>query len=133
MYINYEEIKSNDVTIDVRTHEEFEAMQLFEHNVPVINKTQHNILKKHIYLAIPIIFIGLIPNRKAIKEKLHSLSHYRTYRLIIGCSQGRIRSPFVYMYARYLGIDAKVLRYGIKPHFIKKDYNTKNLFGFLDI
>lgn len=133
MYINYKEIKSNDVTIDVRTHEEFKAMPLFKCNVPVIDKKQHDTLKKHIYLAIPIVIAGFIKNRKAIKEELHSLSHYRTYRLIIGCSQGRIRSPIVYFYAKYLGIDAKILKGGIKPHFINKNHNIKNLYGFLDI
>lgn len=133
MFINYKDIRTNDVTVDVRTNEEFEKMPLFKYNVPVINKKQHSFLKKYIYLAIPVIIVGLIQNKKAIKEELHRLSHYRRYRLIIGCSQGRLRSPFVYMYARYLGINAKVLRYGIKPHFVKKEFKTRNLFGFLDI
>ena len=45
-------------------------------------------------------------------------------------TQGRLRSPIMYLYARYLGIDAKILKGGIKPFFIKKDYNIRNLYGF---
>ena len=39
-------------------------------------------------------------------------------RILIGCSQGRLRSPAVWLYARFLGIDAKILQYGIK-HYVE--------------
>lgn len=133
MFIELKDIKKQDVTIDVRTIEEYENMNLLEHNIPLINKDEHDFLKKHIYLALPIILKGFIRNKKLFKDRLHELSHYRRYRLIIGCSQGRLRSPIIYFYARYLGIDAKILKGGIKPYFIKKKHNIKNLYGFLDI
>ena len=134
MFIDYKDInKFTDVTIDVRTNTEYNNMKLFEYNVPIINEDDYNKLKKHKYLAIPIILKGLIKNRKQIREDLEDLSRYRGYRLILGCSQGRVRSPMMYFYAKYLGIDAKVLRSGIRPFFIKKNYNIKNLYGFLDI
>lgn len=133
MYIKYEDIKPNDVTIDVRTKEEYESMTLLEHNLPVISREEHQLLKKRIYLTIPIVLKGFFKNKSILKNRLHELSHYRRYRLIIGCSQGRVRSPIVYFYAKYLGIDAKILKGGIKPHFGFKQKNLKNLYGFLDI
>lgn len=133
MYIKYEDIKPNDVTIDVRTKEEYESMKLLEHNLPVISREEHQLLKKRIYLTIPIVLKGFFKNKSILKNRLHELSHYRRYRLIIGCSQGRVRSPIVYFYAKYLGIDAKVLKGGIKPHFGFRQKNLKNLYGFLDI
>lgn len=133
MFIDFKDIKDTDITIDVRTKQEFENMTLLSYNVPIINHKDYKLLKKRIYLAIPIVLKGLFKNKKEIAEQLHELSHYRKYRLILGCSQGRLRSPIMYLYAKYLGIDAKVLKNGIKPFFIKKDYNIKNLYGFLDI
>lgn len=133
MFIDFKDIKDTDITIDVRTKQEFENMTLLSYNVPIINHKDYKLLKKRIYLAIPIVLKGLFKNKKEIAEQLHELSHYRKYRLILGCSQGRLRSPIMYLYAKYLGIDAKVLKSGIKPFFIKKDYNIKNLYGFLDI
>ena len=126
MYIKYEDIKPNDVTIDVRTKEEYESMTLLEHNLPVISREEHQLLKKRIYLTIPIVLKGFFKNKSILKNRLHELSHYRRYRLIIGCSQGRVRSPIVYFYAKYLGIDAKILKGGIKPHFGFRQKNLKN-------
>lgn len=133
MYIEYKDIKSNDVAIDVRTPEEFNKMPLFEYNVPIINKEQHDYLKSHIYLAIPIVIKGFFENRIAIKERLLSLSENKSKRLIISCSQGRVRSPIIYFYAKSLGLKAKILKGGIKPHFGFKQKNLKNLYGFLEI
>ena len=130
MFIDFKDIKHTDVTIDVRTKQEFENMTLLSYNVSIIDEEDYKLLKKHIYLAIPIILKGLFKKKREIAEQLHELSHYRRYRLIIGCSQGRLRSPIMYLYARYLGIDAKILKGGIKPFFIKKDYNIRNLYGF---
>lgn len=133
MYIKYENINGDDICIDVRTPEEFNKMPLFEHNVPIINKKQHDYLKSHIYLAIPIVVKGFFENRIAIKERLLSLSENKSKRLIISCSQGRVRSPIIYFYAKSLGLKAKILKGGIKPHFVFKQKNLKNLYGFLEI
>lgn len=133
MYIEYQNIKKDDISIDVRTPEEFNKMPLFKYNVPVINKTQHEYLKKHIYLALPIIIIGFFENKKTIKNQLLLLSENKTKRVIIACSQGRLRSPIIYFYAKFLGLKAKVLKNGIKPYFGFKKKNLKNLYGFLDM
>lgn len=44
MYIKLEDIK-DEVTIDVRSKEEFEKMPLFKYNVPVIDEKDHKLLK----------------------------------------------------------------------------------------
>lgn len=132
--IEYKDIKKTDICIDVRTKEEFNNMKLFKYNIPIINKVEHDLLKQRIYLAIPIIAKGLFKNKKLIKRDLKY--YYETNnrnRFVIACSQGRLRSPFVYFYAKLLGYDAKILKYGIKPHFVKKKNDIKNLYGFLDI
>lgn len=109
-------------------------MKLFNYNIPIINKAEHDLLKQHIYLAIPIITKGLMKNKESIKKDLEFYYNYHNKnRFVIACSQGRLRSPFVYFYAKYLGYDARILKYGIKPHFIKKKNSWKNLYGFLDI
>lgn len=133
MFINYENIKEKDITIDVRTFEEFSIMPLLKYNIPLINKEEHNKLKKRIYLAVPIILKGFIRNRMQIKNALLLLSCHGEKRIIIGCSRGRLRSPLIYLYARILGIDAKILNKGIKRFYINKPNTIKNLNGFLDI
>lgn len=133
MFIEYKDIKEDDITIDTRTYEEFIYMPLFEYNVPIINHHLYQILKSHIYLAVFIVLYGLISNRKCIKTMLINLSNNKQKRIIFGCSQGRLRSPFMYLYAKSLGINAKVLKHGIKPHYHKKRNSIKNLYGFLDI
>lgn len=133
MYIEYKDIKGDDVLIDVRTYEEFNIMPLFEYNVPIINKKQHDYLKSHIYLALPIVIKGFFENRLAIKGKLLTLSKNKSKRIIVACSQGRIRSPIMYFYSKSLGLNVKILKGGIKPHFGFKQKNLKNLYGFLEI
>lgn len=133
MYIKYKDILESDVTVDVRTTEEFFKMPLFEYNLPVIDKQAHDKLKKRIWLAIPVILSGFIKNRELLRDRLIDISCNRTKRVIIGCSQGRLRSPIIYLYARYLGISAKVLKGGIKPFFVKNSKTLKNLNGYLDI
>lgn len=134
IYIEYKDIKETDICIDVRTEEEFNKMKLFEYNTPIINKAEHDLLKRRIYLAIPIIAKGLFKNKNLIKKDLrYYYENNNKGRFVIACSQGRLRSPFVYFYAKLLGYDAKILKYGIKPHFTNKKNNIKNLYGFLDI
>ncbi len=126
MFINYEEIRKEDVTIDVRTTEEFNEMPLFDYSMPIINKKDHDLLKKKIYLAVPIILKSFIKNRKDIKSQLQFFSYHGEKRIIIGCSRGRLRSPIMYFYA-------KILNKGIKRFYTKKINSLKNLYGFLDI
>ena len=133
IYIDFIDIKQDDITIDVRTKEEFLKMPLFDNNVAIINKKEHDMLKKKMYLAMPIIIKGFIKNKETIKKELLMLSSNKKKRLIIGCSRGRLRSPIVYLYAKLLGIDAKVLKRGIKRFYKKDTNNLKNLYGFLDI
>lgn len=133
MYIDINEIRKDDVTIDVRTAEEFKAMPLFKYNVPIINKQEHDTLKRKMYLAIPIILKGFNKNKDNIKNQLLELSCNKDKRIIIGCSRGRLRSPIVYIYAKRLGINAKILNKGIKRFYIKEPNNIRNLYGFLDI
>ena len=133
MFIDYEDIQKEDITIDVRTIEEFNSMPLFKHNIPLINKEEHDRLKKRIYLAIPIILKSFIKNKEEIKKQLLFFSYHGKKRVIIGCSRGRLRSPIIYFYAKKLGINAKILNKGIKRFYIKKPNNIKNLYGFLDM
>ena len=104
-------------TIDVRSVEEFKTGKLLQYNVPVISKEQHQLLHRHLYLAGIIVFYGLFKNRKFIRKKLLEISNNRQNKILIGCSKGRLRSPAVWLYAKFLGIDAKILKYGIKHYY----------------
>lgn len=116
MFINYEDIQKDDITIDVRTSEEFNENTIFESNIPIINKEEHQRLKKIPFLAIPIIIKSLIKNKKEIQDNIFFFSYFGEKRLIFGCSKGRLRSPIMYLYAKSLGINAKVLKKGIKTY-----------------
>lgn len=127
MFIKLENIE-NEKLIDVRSEEEHKEMPLCKYNIPVINKNEHNILRKNIYLAIPIILYGLIKNRKLIKRDLLTISDNKTKKVVIGCSQGRLRSPIVCIYARMLGIKSFVLKNGIKQYYLPKERGIKSWF-----
>ena len=124
MFLNLSDIK-NEVLVDVRSYEEYVSMQLSEHNIPIINQKEHKFLKKHIYLAIFIILYGLIKNRKMITQELLNKSDNRKNKLVIGCSQGRLRSPIICIYARFIGIESYVLKGGIKQYFKPKRAKNK--------
>ena len=49
-------------------------------------------------------------------ENIFTNLNNRQYKILIGCSKGRLRSPAVWLYARFLGIDAKILKYGVKHY-----------------
>lgn len=121
MFINYNNIREDDITIDVRTSEEFNKNTIFEYNIPIINKDEHKKLKKAPFLAIPIILKGLINNREEIKNQLLFFSYFNEKRIIVGCSKGRLRSPIMYFYAKTLGINVKVLKKGIKTYIITEE------------
>ncbi len=120
MFIKYEDI-SNEVLIDARTNEEFLSMPLFHKNIPIINSKSHSKIKKFYPCAIFVILLGLYRNRLSIKRKLLEYSQFGSVPIVVGCSRGRLRSPILCLYARFLGIDAKVLSRGIKRFYaIKK-------------
>ncbi|MBO3444166.1 hypothetical protein [Clostridium sp. CCUG 7971] len=127
MFISLENIKSEKL-IDVRSEEEHKVMPLCQYNVPVISKKEHNILKKNIYFAIPIILCGLIKNRSVIEKHLITISDNKTKKVVIGCSQGRLRSPIVCIYARVLGIKSYVLKNGIKQYYVHRERGIKSWF-----
>ena len=91
-------------------------IKLLQYNIPVITIEQHQLLHRHLYLAGIIVFYGLFKNKKYIRNKLLEISNNRQYKILIGCSKGRLRSPAVWLYARFLGIDAKILKYGVKHY-----------------
>lgn len=101
-------------TIDVRSFEEYKSFPLLQYNIPVINKKEHQLLHKHLYFAGIIVLYGLLKNKKFIKQELLKISNNKKSKLLIGCSRGRLRSPAVWIYARFIGIDAKILRNGVK-------------------
>lgn len=113
MYINYEDIK-DEVLIDARTKEEFERGSVFNHNIEVINSKQYDFLHKFYPSAFFIILYNMIKDCRNIRMQLMYLSNFCTKKVVIGCSRGRLRSPMLCIYARYLGIDAKVLREGLR-------------------
>lgn len=125
MFIKLEDIK-DEVTVDVRTKEEFERMPLFKYNIPIINAREHQKVKKMYPLAFIIIYNGFSKRKLEVKKSLLKISDNGRKKLVIGCSRGRLRSPFVYFYARSLGIECKVLSRGIKRHFQKKENTLKN-------
>lgn len=116
MFIKYEDIQETDITIDVRTFEEFSNKTIFESNIPIINEQEHAKLKRIPFLAIPIILNSLIKNKYRLMNQLYLFSYFGEKRLVFGCSKARLRSPIMYFYARLLGIEAKVLKKGIKTY-----------------
>lgn len=109
---NYEYKK----TVDVRSLEEYKSFPLLQYNIPVINKKEHQFLHRHLYLAGIIVFYGLFKNRHSIKKELLKISNNKKDKILIGCSKGRLRSPAIWLYAKFLGIDAKILRNGVKNY-----------------
>ncbi|WP_373600917.1 rhodanese-like domain-containing protein [Paraclostridium bifermentans] len=110
--IDFKDI-SNEVTIDVRTKEEYLKNGRLDYNIEIITKREHEFLHKHLFWAEVVILYGMIKNLKYIKSQLINLSVNKERPVVIGCSKGRLRSPTMWIYAKMLGIDAKVLRGGI--------------------
>lgn len=115
MFIKYDNIDTDRV-VDVRSRKEFSEGRLFKYNLPVINEKEHAALKKFYPSAFFIIVASMYRNREDIKEGFDYVSDFKKKPFIIACSRGRLRSPLMYMYARLLGYDCKVLWNGIKPH-----------------
>ena len=120
MFIRYENISSDDVLIDVRTHTEFRKQRLFPINLPVIDEREYAKLKKFYPSAIFIVTKNIIINRKKIKDRLLKESNQGMFRIVFTCSRGRIRSPLICIYAKLLGLNAKVLSGGVKGQYKEK-------------
>ena len=130
-------IKLEDVTtekgVDVRTKEEFERNSVFKYNIPIIDKYEHARIKKMYPIAFIIIYLGLRKRRKYIKKALIDISEGKKCKIIIGCSRGRLRSPFIYFYARMLGIDCAILSKGIKRYFESERNSIKSkIYAYFD-
>ncbi|MGL5714388.1 MAG: hypothetical protein ACRCXT_18510 [Paraclostridium sp.] len=110
--IKYVDI-TNEITIDVRTKEQYLENKILKYNIPIINKKEHDFLKKWLLLAEVIILICMIRNIKEIKNELIEKSNNKSSKVVIGCSKGRLRSPTMWAYAKFIGIDAKVLEDGV--------------------
>ncbi|MGG7079485.1 hypothetical protein [Clostridium sardiniense] len=121
MFIRFENI-TDEITIDVRTVSEFNNMRLFQYNIPIINEADHIKIKSFYPLAIPIILVSLYRNKNYIKKRLMTLSNNGAYPIVIGCSRGRLRSPIVFLYAKFIGVKkCKILFGGIKIFFLNKE------------
>lgn len=110
--IKYKDI-TDEITIDVRTEDQYNSDKKLQYNVPIINRIQYDFIHKYLIIAEIVIIYGLLKNIKKIKLDLLNISNNRKSKIIIACSKGRLRSPTLWAYAKYLGIDAKVLDGGV--------------------
>lgn len=113
MFIRYKNIGSQRL-IDVRTPREFVNDRLFPISIPVIFGEQYAKIKRFYPCAFFVILLGMIKDKNRLKARLLDESNYKTKPIILACSRGRLRSPMMCIYARMLGIDAKVLWGGVK-------------------
>lgn len=117
IFIKYLDIK-DEITIDVRTKSEFKNMNLFQYNLPVISEEEHKKIKNFYPSAIFIIVKSIFLKRSHFKNELVRISNNGTIPIVIGCSRGRLRSPLMYLFCKYIGIkNSKILWAGIKPLF----------------
>lgn len=61
--IKYKDI-DDEITIDVRTEEQYNNNKKLQYNVPIINKIQYNFLHKYLFIAEIVIIYGLLKNIK---------------------------------------------------------------------
>lgn len=120
MFIRYENIASDDVLIDVRTNKEYREQRLFPINLPVVDEEEYRKIKKFYPSAFFIIVKNIIKNRKKIKDRLLKESNQGMFTIVFTCSRGRLRSPLICIYAKKLGLNAKVLRGGVKGQYKSK-------------
>ncbi|MGL4762167.1 MAG: hypothetical protein ACRC6T_09170 [Sarcina sp.] len=133
MFIKLKEITS-EKTVDVRTKEEFELMPLLKYNIPIIDKEEHQKVKKMYPLAFITIYIAFRKRRKEIRRALLEVSENGKYKLVIGCSRGRLRSPYVFFYARSMGIKCEILSRGIKRHFeVRPTKLIDRIYAYFDL
>ena len=110
--IKYKDI-TDEITIDVRTEDQYNDNKKLQYNIPIINKIEYDFLHKYLIIAEIVIIYGLLKNLKKIKSDLLRMSNDKKSKIVIACSRGRLRSPTLWAYAKYLGINAKVLDGGV--------------------
>ena len=115
-YVTFSTISPHDITVDVRSKEEFEKQKRLTYNVPIMSEHEHQEMKRYIYFAIFIILYRLFQNRREIEEKIRGiLENHPTGTLIIGCSRGRLRSPLTAIYlAVKLNRRVYIIKDGVK-------------------
>ncbi|MCC3867762.1 rhodanese-like domain-containing protein [Terrisporobacter mayombei] len=110
--IKYKEI-TDEITIDTRTEDQYNSDKKLQYNIPIINRIQYDFIHKYLIIAEIVIIYGLLKNLKKIKSDLLRISNNKKSKIVIACSKGRLRSPTLWVYAKYLGINAKVLDGGV--------------------
>lgn len=119
MFVKFKDINGERL-IDVRTRKEFVETNLFPINIPIINGEQYAKIKRFYPCALFVIGVNLIKDRKRIKLRLLEESNFGMYPIILACSRGRLRSPLMCVYARMLGINARVLWGGVKGEYKRR-------------
>lgn len=129
---NIEEIDKFEefITIDVRTKKEFDEMPLFSYNLEIINEEEHKVIKKFYPCAFFVILKSLLLKRKEIKKTLIDLSKKKKKKVIFACSRGRLRSPAMYIYGRFLGLQCYILKGGLKRFFEEEKIEKNFLIKF---
>lgn len=110
--IDYKDL-TTEVTVDVRTMNEYKTMNLLDYNLPVINEKEYDFLQRYKSIAGIVVLYGLLRNLKVLKINLLEISEDRKRSIVVACSKGRLRSPMVWIYAKLLNIDTKVLKGGV--------------------
>ena len=127
MFIKYKNIK-NEKIVDIRTTVEHELTPFTRYSVPIIEIQEYLKIKKFYPIAFYIILKGIFKRRRYIKARLLMISRNKKNVLVFACSRGRLRSPMLYLYARFLGIKCKILYKGIKPLLKSSEREKLNEF-----
>lgn len=113
-FVEFKDVTSENLLVDVRTLEEFNKQNLNCINIPVMNRQQHLFLHRHKKIALVIVVYGLIINSVKIFRDLKKVTNDKT--LIFYCSKGRLRSPVMYLTYKILFRNrvCKILKGGIR-------------------
>lgn len=129
MFVRFKDIKSERL-IDVRTRREFIETNLFPINIPIINGEQYAKIKRFYPCALFVIGANLVKDRKRIKLRLLEESNSGAFPIVLACSRGRLRSPLMCIYAKMLGIDARVLWGGVKGEYERRGVKYDNRYRY---
>lgn len=61
--IDYKDL-TTEVTVDVRTINEYETMNILDYNLPVINEKEYDFLQRYKPIAGIVVLYGLLRNLK---------------------------------------------------------------------
>ncbi|MGL4850958.1 MAG: rhodanese-like domain-containing protein [Clostridium sp.] len=109
-------LRSRHILVDVRTNKEYKAKHIKgAKNVQAMDYKDY-LNMKTIYPLAPITITRSIYRRQdIIREELEEIYGTGDREIIFYCSRGRLRSPLIYLYAKYcLKMKCKVLWGGIK-------------------